>query len=447
MTTAAQTFAAFGAGLSQRPLPSEAVHHAKRALIDWYAAALVGSVIAPTTLLENAYAEEIGRGGAHLVSGAKATTRAAALINGTAAHAEEVDDIYREAIYHPGAPTIAAALAVAQDTGADGATFLRGIIAGYEISTRIGAALGRAHYKYWHNTGTAGTFGAAAAAASVYGLDAARFAHAIGTCGTFAAGLQQAFRADSMSKPLHAGRAAEAGLAAAQMARAGVTGALDILDGEGGVGRAMGDAPDWVKATATLGQNWHVTQMTIKNHACCGHTFAAIDGALEVQRMLAAAHGDIGRVAVATYAPALEVAGNDHPVTSAEARFSLKYVVATALVHGSTRLKAFTPERLACRDTRDLMQRIDLTIDPDIDARFPNRRAAQVSVETRDGRKAAHLQPDRKGDPELPLTDRDLEEKFAELAEPVIGEARAKVALARLWSIDRAASVALARPI
>lgn len=444
MTTAAQTFAEFGAGLGRAALPSEAVHHAKRALIDWYAAALAGSVISPATLLERSHADDIGRGAAELVSGKKATARAAALINGAAAHAEEVDDIYREAIYHPGAPTIAAALAAAQETGAEGAAFIRGIVAGYEISTRIGAALGRAHYKYWHNTGTAGTFGAAAAGASVYGLDATRFAHAIGTSGTFAAGLQQAFRADSMSKPLHAGRAAEAGLSAAQMAREGVTGALDILDGEAGLGRAMGAGPDWGKAVATLGQRWHVTEMTFKNHACCGHTFAAIDGALEVQRVLSAAYDDIARVAVATYAPALEVAGNDHPVTSAEARFSLKYVVATALVHGSTRLKAFTPERLACTRTRDLMQRIDLTIDPEIDARFPNRRAARVAIDLRDGRKAAHLQPDRKGDPELPLTDRDLEEKFAELAEPVVGAARARAALGRLWSIDRAASVVLA---
>jgi 2-methylcitrate dehydratase PrpD len=312
---------------------------------------------------------------------------------------------------------------------------------GYEVSTRIGAALGRAHYKYWHNTGTAGTFGAAAAAASIYGLDGRRFAHALGTCGTFAAGLQQAFRADSMSKPLHAGRAAEVGLAAAQMAREGVTGALDIIDGEAGLGRAMGAGPDWAKAVATLGSTFNIMQMTFKNHACCGHTFAAIDGALEVQRKLGVRAAQIARVVIATYGPALEVAGNAHPDTSAEARFSLPYVVATALVHGSTRLKAFTPERLACQETRDLMTRIELIVDAEIDARFPGRRAARVSVEARDGKYAEHFQPDRKGDPELPLTDRDLEEKFSELAAPVIGMSDAAALLARLWQLDSAPSV------
>ena len=441
MSTAIEKFAAFGAGLAGAPLQQDVVHHAKRALIDWYAAALAGARIAPSTLLEKSHADDLDRGPCRLVSGRSATPRTAALINGASAHAEEVDDIFKDAIYHPGAPTIAAAMAAAQEIGASGAVFLRGVVAGYEISTRIGATLGRAHYKYWHNTGTVGTFGAAAAAASIYGLDNRRFAHALGTCGTFAAGLQQAFRADSMSKPLHAGHAGEAGLSAAQMARAGITGALDILDGEAGLGRAMGDAPDWNMATASLGQHFNVTRMTFENHACCGHTFAAIDGALEVQRKLAARAADIAAVKVATYAPALDVAGNPNPVTSAEARFSLPYVVATALVHGSTRLKAFTPERLGCRDTRDLMKRIALSVDPAIDGRFPNRRAADVTIDLRDGRSANYFQPDRKGDPELPLTDQDLEDKFCELADPVIGGNRARSLLADLWRIDGATAV------
>ena len=116
------------------------------------------------------------------------------------------------------------------------------------------AALGRAHYRYWHNTGTAGTFGAVSAAATLLGLDAERHAHALATGATFAAGLQQAFRMDSMSKPLHAGHAAEAGVLAALAAERGVTGSLDVLDGDAGLGRAMSDGPDWHAATATLGQ-------------------------------------------------------------------------------------------------------------------------------------------------------------------------------------------------
>src|SRR5882672_1538838 len=203
MMKVVERFAAFAEGYRTRPIEPQVLHHAKRAVIDWHAALFPGSVVPPATLLERALAEEIGKGGARLAGGRRAGVRAAALINGAAAHTAEVDDIFRDGIYHPGAPTIAAALALAQSQGASGEAFLRAVVVGYEISTRIAAAMGRAHYKYWHNTGTIGCFGAAGAAAELLGLDRARFAHALATVTTFAAGLQQAFRSDSMSKPMH----------------------------------------------------------------------------------------------------------------------------------------------------------------------------------------------------------------------------------------------------
>ncbi len=436
MKTTTQTLAQFACALNQQPLSPEVIHHAKRAVIDWHAALLPGAVVAPPTLLEQALAADLDRGQASLALGRAATTRTAALINGTAAHTVEVDDIYRDAIYHPGAPTIAAAWAVGQETRSTGLDVLLAVVAGYEISTRIGAALGRAHYKYWHNTGTVGSFGAAAAAASLYRLEAGPYAHALATAGTFAAGLQQAFRMDSLSKPLHAGRAAEAGVLAAQAARAGVTGSLDILEGEAGMGVAMSNGPDWQQAVATLGRDFHINRMTFKNHACCGHTFAAIDGALEVQRRLGVTAGDIARVQVATYRPALEVAGYENPQTPAEARFSVKYVVATALIYGSVRLSAFESQRLADPAIRELMKRIELTVDPELDAGFPGQRAARITMGTRDGRSEKYLQPTRKGDPEQPLSDADLDDKFIELAAPVVGAGQAKAMLVRLWRLD-----------
>lgn len=435
-TTAAQRFAAFAASLNDAPLTPEVIHHAKRAIVDWYAALLPGAVESPPTLLERALADDLDRGGARLALGRAATVRAAALINGTAAHTVEVDDIYREAIYHPGAPTIAAALALAQARRATGLQMIRAVVAGYEVSTRIGAALGRAHYRHWHNTGTVGTFGAVSAAATLLGLDAGRHAHALCTGATFAAGLQQAFRMDSMSKPLHAGHAAEAGVLAALAAEQGVTGSLDVLDGEAGLGRAMSDGPDWQQATATLGQDFHITRMTFKNHACCGHTFAPIDGALELRSRMGVHWQDLQAVEVATYAPALAVAGNPDPRTAAEARFSIPFVVATALIHGSVRLSAFTPERLADADIRALMARIRLAVDPELDVRFPGQRAARVGFATADGRQGKYLQPTRKGDPEQPLSDAELSDKFMELAAPVVGEARARALLGHLWALD-----------
>ncbi len=435
-----ERFAGFAEGYRRQTVAPQVLHQAKRAVIDWHAAVLPGGMVPPAPLLERALAGELDHGDSHLALGRRATVRAAALINGAAAHTVEVDDIFREGIYHPGAPTIAAALAVAQSRHVSGDAFLRAVIVGYEISTRIAAAMGRAHYKYWHNTGTIGCFGAASASAELLGLDAKRFAHALATVATFSAGLQQAFRADSMSKPMHAGRAAEAGVTAALAAAEGVTGSLDIMEGDAGYGRAMGygDAggPDWNHALATLGEDFHITQMTFKNHACCGHAFAAIDGALALKARMGVAAGEIARVRVGGYRATLEVAGIADPATAAEARFSTPYLVATALTHGSVRLAAFEPERLADSATRALMRRVELAVDPELDAAFPAQRAARVAIESRDGRRGEHLQPTRKGDPDMPLSDTELEHKYLELASPVLGEERARQLLARLWRLE-----------
>jgi 2-methylcitrate dehydratase PrpD len=432
-----EQFAGFAVAQRAVALTPDLAHHAKRAVLDWHAALYPGAVLPPATLLERALRDELGHGRARLALGGAATVRAAALINGTASHTAEVDDIYREAIYHPGAPTIAAALALAQARQLSGEALLRAVIAGYEISTRIGAAMGRAHYRHWHNTGTIGCFGAAAAAAELLQLDQRAFADALATCATFAAGLQQAFRMDSMSKPLHAGRAAEAGVLAALAAEQGVTGSLDILEGDAGLGRAMSDGPDWQRAVATLGREFHITQITFKNHACCGHTFAPIDGALTLQAQLAVTAGDIESVRIGTYKAALDVAGYESPTTAAEARFSIKYTVAHALLYGSVRLGAFEPERMNDGAVRALMKKIELAVDPELDAAFPGQRAARIQISTANGRTESHLQPTRKGDPDMPLTDVDLEQKFFELATPVIGKDSAARLLQHIWSLER----------
>lgn len=423
-------------------LPAPVLHHAKRAVLDWFAALLPGAVLPPATLLAGALEEELGRGRARLYpSGQTATARAAALINGTASHTVEFDDIFRDAIYHPGCPTIAAALAASQARGASGEHFLRAVIVGYEVSTRIGAAVVPAHYRYWHTTGTVGCFGSAAAVATVLGLDEARTMHALATVATFAAGLQQAFRSESMSKPLHAGRAAEAGLLAAFAAERGITGAADVLEGAAGFGAAMGGEAQWDKAVEGLGRDYNITRITFKNHACCGHTFGAIDAVVALRRAHRIDPAAVKRVRVATYQTALDVTGRASSATPFEAKFSLAFVVASALVHGSVRLDGFTPARLADKAVNELMRRVEIVADPELTAAFPRRRAARVEIETTDGRRLVHDQPTRKGDPEAPFTDDELVDKFFELATPVIGRVRAEALRDRVWSIDGARTV------
>jgi 2-methylcitrate dehydratase PrpD len=418
-------------------LPANVVHHAKRAVIDWYAALLPGSLVTPATVLEQALAEDLDRGNARLASGRRATLRTAALINGAASHSVEFDDIYRDAGYHPGSPVISAALAAAQSTGASGETFLRGVIVGYEISTRIGEAVMPSHYKYWHTTGTVGAFGAAAAVATVLGCTRDQIAHALGTVGSFASGLQQAFRSQCMTKPLHGGHAADVGAMAAMGAAKGLTGALDMLEGEVGFGAAMSVSPDWTKAVKDLGVDYHITRVTFKNHGCCGHTFAPIDGVLHLQKTHGFTWRDVKRVKIATYKAGTDITDNPDPEGEYQAKFSLQYVTAHALVHGSVRLVAFAPERLLDPDVRSVLARVEVVADPVLSKGYPGQRAAHVEVELNDGKVYKHFQPTRKGDPEMPLTDDEVNDKFLELAMPVIGDAAARELLAALWALEK----------
>jgi len=422
-------------------LPPQVIHHAKRAVIDWYAALLPGSIVNPAKLMEEAFAEDLDRGRARLATGRRATLRAAALINGAASHSVEFDDIYRDAGYHPGSPTISAALAAAQASGASGDRFLRGVIVGYEISTRIGEAVMPSHYKYWHTTGTVGSFGAAAAAATILGANKEQFMHALATVGSFASGLQQAFRSQAMTKPLHGGHAADAGCWAAMAAMKGLTGALDMLEGEVGFGNAMSVNPDWSKATKGLGSDYHIIQMTFKNHGCCGHTFPSIDGALHLQKQHGFSHKDVKHIRLHTYKAGLNIIDNNNPEGEYQAKFSIQYTVAHALVRGSVRLNAFDPDHLNDPDVRALLKKIEPIADPEISAGYPNRRESRVEIELNDGRKLEHFQPYRKGDPELPLTDEELNDKFTELAEPVLGKAAAATLLKQLWDTEKLANV------
>jgi 2-methylcitrate dehydratase PrpD len=393
------------------------------------------AVIMRATLLDGA------EGPARLVPGGERTSaRTAALINATASHIAEMDDIFREGIYHPGSPTVGAVLAAAELTGASGADLLRAVAVGYEIGDRIAAAIQPAHYAYWHTTGTVGTIGAAAGVAELLQLDAEQFAHALATATTMAAGLQQAFRSDAMSKPLHAGHAAEQGLLAAQLAANGFTGALDVLDGEAGFGAAMSDTPDWEAAVAALGSPWGITQPTVKNHSCCGHTFAAVDAALELRNQ-GVATDDVQEIRVATYTMATKVAGNPDPRTAFEAKFSTAYCVAAALELGSVRLRAFEEERLGDPRIRELVKRTTVVADPQYDAAFPGQRAARVTVVDGGGGEHEYVRTTRKGDPDDPLTDAELREKFDDLTLPVLGEAGSAELGTALWGLPELGNV------
>jgi 2-methylcitrate dehydratase PrpD len=436
-------FADYAAGLADADLPKNTMHAAKRAVIDWFASILPGGLEPPATMLGEAFSDSTG---AALLypSGRGAAAPMAAFINAAAAHTIEFDDIYRDGLYHPGAPVISATLAVAQARGLSGDAFLRCVIAGYEVSNRMAVAVNPAHYEYWHTTGTIGTFGAAAGAGAALGLDGIRIGHAMANAGTLASGLQQAFRADAMAKPLHTAHAAQSGVMLAMAAEKGVTGVMDILEGERGFGAAMcrdpnnPAGPDWQAAADDLEKSFTIEDMTFKNHAACGHTHPAIDGVLAIRNQHGLGPDDIQCIRVATFQKAVEITGNSDPQTIFEAKFSLPYCAAIAMMTGGVRMAAFSNELLGDQAVAALIEKVEVTADAALSAEFPKRRAARVEIETTDGRRFEHYSPTRKGDPDNPLSDGELAEKFLELCDPVLGPEGAALLLDALWRLDEA---------
>lgn len=417
-------------------MPADVAHHARRVLVDWFAATLPGCSRPPATLIAAALEDETRGGGGAVcyVTGRRVPVRHAALVNGTASHTVEFDDIYRYAVYHPGCPTIAAALAAAQSHGTGMEQLLRSIVAGYEVSCRIGVAVQPSHYDFWHTTGTVGTFGAAAAVAVLLNCDAERTAHAIATAATMAGGLQQAFRGEGMSKPLHPGHAAEAGALAAMAAAQGMTGALDVLHGPAGFAAATSeDTGKWDKALAGIGKPYAVTDMTVKNHGCCGHIFAALDAVRDLHLEHGFKADEVVSVAIGGYKATKDVCDRPNAQTEQDCRFSTQFTVATMLLHGGVRLAAFEPERLTDPAIRALMGKVTVSLDPECAAVFPSKRSAKVTITLKDGRVLFRHQHTRKGDPDAPLTDQDLSDKFLELTSDAIGAAAAKALLQQLW--------------
>lgn len=415
--------------------PKDVIHAAKRCIVDWYSAALPGALGPEARALESGLADGLGFGNAMTLTGKRAPARLAALINGTASHATEFDDIFAPAIYHPGSPTIAAALAAAQALNRTGQDLIISVIAGYEVSTRIGKAMGRSHYKYWHNTGTVGTFGATAAVGLLYDLDAKTMSNALSTAATMAAGLQQAFRGDARIKPLHAGHAADAGHVAVASAQGGVTAPRDMFEGECGLGQAMSADVDW-EAALDERQSYNITRITIKNHGCCGHIFAALDGVLHLQKKHGFTAADIAGITIGGYSATYNVTGNQCIDSPSAARFCLPFIIASGIVHKSIRLDATSPERMSDPVVLGLMPLIEVELDSEIDALFPEQRAARVTIQLEDGTTLQHFQPHRVGDPELPLSDAQLSDKFMELASATMTNGDAEALLQALWSLE-----------
>jgi 2-methylcitrate dehydratase PrpD len=430
------------AGTDPGELPPAVLAHAHRAVLDWLGSAIAGAHEPPARMAQRVVAGFGTAGEATMFGVGRASAPAAAFANGVAAHILELDDIHKGSTVHGAAPIVSAALAVAEREGATGRTCLAAVARGYEAAFRIGEAVNPGHYRFWHPTGTVGTFGAAVAAGTLVGLDAEQLTHALGSAGTQAAGLWE-FNADgAMSKHLHAGKAALDGVLAADLARAGFTGARRILEGDRGFFRAMSLDADATRITDGLGTRWKIGENGYKLHACCGHTHTAIDAAIAIRARRRWPAGEvpaaIAAIEVDTYGPGYEIVREPNPRSAYQAKFSLPYCVAAALVEGAAGLEQFHGGRFGPDGARDpavaaLLARTRVRAAADLTSRYPQAWPVRLRLVLRDGTREEEARDYPIGHPEHPVSTEQLRDKCRAL---VAGRAGPEMADAALRALD-----------
>lgn len=422
--TIAERLAAYAANLDYDDLPEAVVGQAKRCLLDTIGVVLAGY----GTDLGKAFASlamEWGGSGEATVfgDGMKVPAVNAALANGAMGHVHELDDGHRFAMGHPGVTSIPAAIAAAERAGATGRELIAATVLGYEVFVRVATTINPSHRgRGFHTTGTCGTFGAAAAAGKALGLDEEGIVNALGIAGVQAAGLMEVMRGESMIKPLNAGRAARDGVLAALLAERGVTAPATIFEGGDGFLGAYSDEHDAQRIVENLGEDYHIMGTYVKLHAACRHAHPAIDCALELIREYDLTPENVERVVVRTYSAAHRLTGTEYePKTVSTAKFSTPYCFAAALTHGRVGPNEFTTEKIADPKLLGIAKRVKVVVDQEIDRLAPDKRGASVEISVKGGPKYEWAVENPKGEPENPVSDEELEEKFRSLVGPVLG--------------------------
>jgi 2-methylcitrate dehydratase PrpD len=397
-----------------RPVDEAARGRAARHVLDWVGCAASGALTAPGRAML-AYGRTLPAGAVRMIGGPELSAGDAALVGGAFGNVLEMDDFYRTALVHPGPVVVPAALALAAEIGAGGAATLAAIVRGFETMIRIGRSVGPAHYRHFHNTATCGAFGAAAAAASLLGLDESRTADALGHAGTLAAGLWQCRLEDTMSKQLHNGHAARTGLVSARLASHGLTGARQILEGPLGFFAAL--CPDATPTGVTSGPEapWLIHGCSFKPWPACRHTHPTIDAALALRGRLDP--GRITVVTVETFRDAVLICDRPSPATVVEARFSLQHAVAATLVLGRPALAHFEMDMVGREDVAALRERVVVAEGERFSRQYPAHFGAAVGITLEDGGKLCGEVADAFGDPEHAMSEADITGKARMLLE------------------------------
>ncbi|TWF93633.1 MmgE/PrpD family protein [Saccharopolyspora dendranthemae] len=374
----------------------------------------------------------------------------AALVNGTLAHSLDFDDTHLPSVLHPSAAVVPAALATAERTGAGGRSLLAAAAMGIEVTCRLGMAgydeeLGNSVFfeHGQHATAICGAVGAAVASGMLQGLDAERLTSVIGIAASMGAGVIEANRTGGTIKRVHCGWAAHAGVAAADLARHGLTGPPTVIEGRFGFLRAFcGERVHPERVTDGLGEDWETPGVFFKPYPCNHFTHAGVDAALRMRERGVTAD-QVRELVLGVPAPVLRTIAEPaeekrHPRSGYHAAFSGPYTVAAALLGGGglgvfhedfTDAAAADPRRL------ELAQRVRVVADDEATAGFPRQFPAVLTAELNDGTSVTERIRENRGGPQRPLSADELAAKFTGNAERAVGRDRAAGIVASLWDL------------
>ncbi len=425
----------------------EACRRARNAFLDTIGCALAGSG-ADSARAVQAALRPWGEGRARILgSGLTAPAPWAALANGTAAHALDLDDCDRPANSHPSAVLVPALIALAEERGFGGRAVLDAYIAGLEVQMRIGEAINLSHYHQgWHATSTIGAIGAAAACARLLGLDTLRCGHALSLATSKAGGFLSQF--GTMAKPAHAGFAAKAGVVAACLAEAGLTAAPETLDGPRSLLSMMSGpaAQGFSEPLAKLGRPLAILEhgLIVKRYPCCSYIHRAVDGLLALRAEHGLSAEKVKQITIEIPGRHTEILSDQAPETPSQARFSMPYCIAVALHRGSLTESDFSEGAVARPELGEIMRRVDFRGLPVTDASsdLATEEADRVTVSCRDGQEHRIEVLYARGDPRNPLSERELLGKFDDCAGTVLSPDGIAAARQALLALEEQTSLA-----
>ncbi|MFI5614010.1 MmgE/PrpD family protein [Amycolatopsis sp. NPDC051903] len=429
--TRSRELAAFGASITAESLPAQVVHHARRAFVDWTAAALAGSGEPAAAKLRGVVAAVGGDGPCTVVGTTLRTSPPfAALANAYASHLLDYDDVYNPSAttIHVGACVWPAVLAIGQARGLAGPALVAAYVAGFEVGARVACAAGPQHYESgWHVTGTAGHLAAAAAAANALGLSADQTTHALGCAATQAAGVREVYGSDT--KAMHPGKAAMDGVLAALLAENGFTSTDTALEGERGLLRAITPRPYPELLTEGLGTHWHVLDNGHKLYPSASLTHPAIDAVLALEPVDPA---EVAAIEVRMAGFAAAVTALAQPETGAAAKFSTAHCVAAALTRRHAGPAEFTDAVVADPVVTALRDKVTVVADEAV-----TKRGCLLRITLHDRTELRSAVEQNKGTPAAPLTDADLEDKLVTAGDAALGHQVTDRLVKECWALDR----------